>query len=144
MWLYEARISCDVNSGSLDLMFASQFGHLATAKWLHSLHVINVHFYEDEAFRLACHNGHLQVAQWLVGLGGVDIYARHDNAFQSACSNGYTRLAQWLLALGGDAHDFNSGLSHALSSGRRDLAMWLTDLGASPAVCPIAINPHTY
>jgi len=60
---------------------------------------VDIHAYNDDAFRHSCIYGHLAVAQWLYGLGGVDIHAKDDYAFRESCSYGHLAVDQWLCQI---------------------------------------------
>src|SRR5690625_4081516 len=76
-------------------------GRLEVAQWLYGLiNCIDIHVFNDEAFRWSCIAGYYIIAQWLYSLGGVDIHASNDWAFQWSCHNGHLGVAQWLYSLG--------------------------------------------
>jgi hypothetical protein len=60
---------------------------------------VDVHTYQEYAFRKTCGNGHLSVVKWLYGFGGVNIHLKNDEAFREACHNGHLSMAQWLRRL---------------------------------------------
>ena len=72
-------------------------GDVETAKTLVS-HV-NIHAYDESAFRWTCRNGQLEVAKWLL-TQGVHIHADDEGAFRYACYNGYLEVAKWLVRIG--------------------------------------------
>jgi len=70
--------------------------------WLISLENQNldIHYEEDEAFRLACFNGHLDIVKWLLTLEDKpNINAKNDEAFIQSCANGQLDIIKWLLTL---------------------------------------------
>ena len=108
-------------------------GHTDIAKWLYSLGSVDIHAFDDMAFResctyydwafrLSCQNGHIDIAKWLYSLGGVDFHVLYNYAFNQSCQNGQTDIAKWLYSLGGiDIHAYND-------------TMLQTRLGSGPTI----------
>src|SRR6056297_1461905 len=85
---------------------ACKKGHFNTAKQLYIDHsnVIDIHYNDEEAFRLSCLYGHIEIAKWLIQLGHeegrpIDIHARYESAFCFSCGNGNLEVAKWLIQL---------------------------------------------
>ncbi len=76
-------------------------GHLEVAKWLWSLDQnINIHAWDEWAFRLSCSRGYLEVAKWLWSLDqNINIYANNDFIFRFSCEYGYLEEAKWLCTI---------------------------------------------
>ena len=100
---------------------------------------IDIHAYDEHAFRWSCHNGHLHISQWLIKLSlitsankkKINIHAGSERAFRCSCENGHLHIAQWLI-------EFNSSINiHAMNEyafrwscayGHLHIVQWLLDL----------------
>jgi hypothetical protein len=126
--IHNARHTLLRNCGMTSFVDACERGNLPEAQRLLRQGGVNIHAYNDVAFRRACWNGQLQVAKWLFELGGVNIHAANDYAFQRACGHGHLEVARWLYGLGGvDIHandDFAFTMACALHF-QCCLARWL-------------------
>ena len=110
---------------------ACERGDLETAKTLVS-HV-NIHAYDESAFRWTCRNGQLEVAKWLL-TQGIDIHADNEVAFRYACYNGHLEVAKWLLTQGVHIHaDDEGAFRYACYNGYLEVAKWLVRIGVVPA-----------
>lgn len=72
---------------------------LHEAKIMYTNNKINIHKFNDLAFRYACCNGHLEIAQWLLTLDSINISVCNNFSFGYACRNGHLEVAQWLYSL---------------------------------------------
>ena len=66
---------------------------------------INIHAWDEAAFKRSCKFGHLEVAKWLIELGElshdpVNIHADYEYAFRQSCHNDHLEVAKWLVELG--------------------------------------------
>lgn len=57
---------------------------------------VDIHMYNDFAFRYVCEYGKIMSAKYLAFLG-ANICACNNYAFRKACSNNHLNIAQWLL-----------------------------------------------
>jgi hypothetical protein len=121
------------------LELAAKHHNVDVMEWVWSRLGLDIHFYDDLAFRSACWGGNLETAQWLVSLGGVDIHADNDFAFYTACENGHLETAQWLVSQGGvDIHVLTPLRSSAfINAGRIQKCMILGGLLASLKTCSV-------
>ena len=97
-------------------------------QWLWSLGGVDIHAYEDRAFRNACTVGSLDAAKWLWSLGGVDIRAGGNDAFGNACAYGKADVAMWLYELDpGVVNGLNRTIifGHACANGSLRFVKWL-------------------
>ena len=85
--------------------FRLSTNHLEVCKWLYGISLdktreakkINIHWYNDEAFRSSCRRGNLETSKWLYNLSldktrekrKINIHYYDENAFISSCSNGH-------------------------------------------------------
>jgi len=102
--------------------------NLLVAKYLYQKYKINIHAYNECAFRWSCEKGHLEIAKWLHLLGNKKgfsnkdhwkktlakwlyplgneinppINIHHEDAFICACKNGHLEIAKWLYILGNE------------------------------------------
>jgi ankyrin repeat protein len=64
---------------------------------------INIHAYDEYAFRYACRNGHLDIVKFLLTLEPdhvrIDIHTYDEHAFLYACRNGHLDVVKFLLTL---------------------------------------------
>ena len=63
---------------------------------------INIHLYNEAAFKWSCHYGHLEVTKWLINLGKlsnnpINIHEGDECSFRLSCKNG-ARLYHALCA----------------------------------------------
>jgi hypothetical protein len=108
------------------------YGLLEVAKWIYSSCNINVHVFNDEAFKCSCYNGHLEVAKWLYyDVGDINIHIENDYVFIMSCSNGHLEVAKWLYSLGNVNIHFQNDKSFCFSCihGHLEVAKWLYSLG---------------
>ena len=129
-------------------------GFLEYAKYFVNENEIDIHAYNDYAFRLSCENGHLELAQWLIQLGEssgytkIDIHASNKDAFRSSCYHGHIEVAQWLVQLGEsdgytkiDIHVLNEfAFKWSCLYGHLNIARWLIELGESSSYTKIDIH----
>ena len=80
----------------MDFARACRFGKIEIAKEIFKKGNIDIHAYNEFAFRWTCEHGHLEVAKWLLNislnntkLGIINIHAEDEDAFRLACRNGY-------------------------------------------------------
>jgi|GEM_PF-3634206 len=106
-------------------------GHLNILQWIHSLGGIDIHRFDDIAFRESCNRGYLEVSIWLYSLGGIDSHQWYDGVFESSCKGGHLDVAQWLYSLGGvDIHRWGDHYFRmACLEGKLEVAKWLYSLG---------------
>src|SRR5436189_115804 len=85
-------------------LHACMKGQFEFVKYLTSLHNdINIHAYNDYAFRGSCQNGYLHVTQWLINTyNDINIHADNEYGFKSSCFGGHLHVAQWLTDTYGD------------------------------------------
>lgn len=121
------------------------FGFIEYAKYLVSVHQINIHVFKDSPFRISCSNGRLAIAQWLIALGEsndytkIDITAVCNSAFVNSCINGHIDVVKWLIKLGESGNykriDIYAQNNHAFiySCGRNhiDIVRYLIELEES-------------
>jgi hypothetical protein len=128
--IYPAELS---NKDKSRLLSSScRNGHLEVAQWLWSIsnETINIHAYNEWAFRCSCYHGHLEVAQWLWSIcnGTIDIHACSGWAFRSSCANGHLALAQWLWSISNemiDIHADECAFRRICENGYQEVAQWL-------------------
>ena len=100
------HLVCKRKNDKKDFYMACKHGYLRVSKYLLYRDSINIHAYNDVAFRGSCENGHHDIAQWLIELGlkpefgMVNIHADNECAFQWSRLNGHHAIAQWLIKLG--------------------------------------------
>ena len=117
-------------------------GYFDLAKWLVSMGEpeVDIHEYNEKAFRHACLGGHLDIAQWLWSIGQstnkpINIHIKEECAFRYACLFGSLDVAKWLHTLGDiNIHAKNDKAFRIACIGRReqsylDVAKWLHSLG---------------
>jgi len=109
-------------------------GFLERAKILYN-DSINIHAYDEIAFRKSCENGYENVAKWLYEISQtessnnlIDIHILNNYAFRYSASNGHIELASWLITLGANPHDLNdNAFIMACGKKRLDVVKWLYD-----------------
>jgi len=82
---------------------------LELAKWLVEIskengRIINIHAYDEDAFRSSCENGYIEVAKWLFEISKengeiINIHANGEYAFIKSCDNGKIEVAKWLFEI---------------------------------------------
>ena len=93
---------------------------------------IDIHVYNENAFRLSCEKGHLKTAQWLWQLDqNINIHANKDEAFRYACMYGHLEMAKWLLQLGKNINIHKGkefAFRYSCGRGHLEIAKWLLQL----------------
>jgi hypothetical protein len=105
-------------------------GKLFEAQTLLANNKIDIHDYNECAFRVSCNNGHLDVAKWLLSLesvhGKIDIHAINDCTLRWSCCSNRLDVVKWLLSL----DKFNNDLVDHYLPGQ--LYEYAFDLGYLP------------
>lgn len=116
-WFYECvKHDFVINKTRRQHLFLSLCKIQATRKqkttpvlwWLLSLKILDqldVHAYNEKAFRTACVNGNFEVIKLLLDLEGdrrINVHADNEGAFRWACCNGHLEIVKLLLDLEGD------------------------------------------
>ena len=65
---------------------------------------VDIHYWNDIAFRWASENGHLEIVKYLYDVGGVDIHVHNDLAFQWASQHGHLEVVKYLYECGANIH----------------------------------------
>jgi hypothetical protein len=102
-------------------------GDLEKVKDLYSKNKIDIHKYNEFAFRKACYHNHLEIAKWIYSLGRVDVHVMNKDVFTSTCFRGHLEVAQWLYSLGGFNNSYYS-LEMACYGGHLEIVKWLFSL----------------
>ena len=82
---------------------ACKYGQLNIAKWLiNDYPNINIHVYNDKAFKRSCYNEHFEIVQWLIEYANsirspIDIHAQNERAIKLSFSNGQYHVTKWLI-----------------------------------------------
>lgn len=77
-----------------------EYGKFDIAKWFYSMYQIDIHQFNDYAFRWSCINGHKDISEWLYSLSNGTI--SNDNmydAFVNSCTGNHLELAKWLFEI---------------------------------------------
>ena len=119
--------------------WACENGNLERAKLLYEKYKTQINLSRNrcQTFRTVCSQNYRTIAEFLYikshekGQEPIDIHAHTDEAFTTACEYGYLGLAKWLYETDQySTESIDSGMRHACSNGRLELAMWLCSIGA--------------
>lgn len=101
---------------------------------------LNIHAYQEQAFRHCCHAGFLELAQTLYNFcllfeEPIDIHMVEEDAFRGACANGKLETAQWLYNISfqdDNSIDVNSSnyfaFITACTESHIKVALWLDEI----------------
>ena len=88
-----------MDNNSWHLKDAASAGNLKMVKYLIE-NGADIHFHNDEAFRMACYDGHLEVVKYLVNKGGADVNVKDGYALRWAACKGHFEIVKFLIAHG--------------------------------------------
>jgi hypothetical protein len=98
---------------------------------------IDIHAYDEVAFRSACFNNHLELAQWLTltCCSPINIHVYDESVFRCACYNGHLEVAKWLVDYTNSIHspiDIHAldeyAFRYACKKGHLEVVQWLVSL----------------
>jgi hypothetical protein len=99
---------------------------------------IDIHAYDEWAFRYTCINSHLNIIQFLLTLepkyGRINIHVKDEDAFRRACENGHLDIVQFLLTLESEYGRINIhaeggyAFRYACENGHLDVVKYLLSL----------------
>ena len=118
---------------------------------------INIHIFNEQAFKWSCEKGHIEINRWLIQLGEsgdygkkINIHSNHEHAFRLSCFNGHIEIAQWLIQLGESGNygkinihaDNDFAFKGSCINGHIEIAQWLIHLGESGNYSKINIHAN--
>lgn len=129
--------------------------HLELAQYLYSINPrVDIHYNDEEPFRMACYYGNMEVLEQLVEWGNmmqypIDIHANNDEAFKLACSNYQMHIINKLFELSimspqkiDFSHDNYVVISELLTDNKFDIARKLFQLDPRQTLTGLVI--HSY
>jgi hypothetical protein len=91
----------------IDICKLIKFHNLELLKIIHINGFLDIHAYDEFAFKYSCRRGHLDIAKWLISKGEeinnpINIHIDDEYAFRYSCRGGHLYIAKWLISKGED------------------------------------------
>lgn len=98
---------------SWHLIDAASTGNLKKVKYLIK-NGADIHFHNDEAFRMACYDGHFEVVKYLTSKG-ADVNVKDGYALRWAACKGHFEIVNYLIAHGASLQSSGARDGHRLA-----------------------------